>query len=239
MRKPLVFLLLAVVVVSVAACSREPRAGVPATVLYFVEREPGVDPYRTRMIVTEDYLRIDDGTAHGDFLLYDRRSRVISSVVPADSRILIISPRPVALDPPQKFRHEIERDPSPFPAIGGHPVTHYRLLTNGQLCYDLFAAEGLLPEATQALSEYRRTLAGEQATVVPFMPAELSSVCDLANNVFLPARHLAHGLPIRYTDTSGRTSELVDYKTGFEVDPALFELPASYRRITIEELRGQ
>lgn len=223
-----------------AGCRRAaPRAVVPATVLYFVEREPGVEPYRTRLIVTADYLRIDDGSAPGDFLLYDRRSRVISSVVNADTRILVIPPKPVTIASPIELRHEVERDPARFPEIGGHPVKHYRLLTNGQLCYDLYAAEGLLPEATQALAEYRQALAGQQALIVPLAPAAQRDPCDLANHVFLPARHLAHGLPIRYTDMTGRTSELVDFKTGFEVDRGLFELPASFRRITIEELRGR
>lgn len=236
-RRPVLFSLL-IALAALGACTESP-APEAATVLYFVDREEGAEPYRTRMIVTERFLRIDDGTATGDYLLYDRRTRTISSVVPADSRILIIAPKAVELDPPAEFRHEIVRDRARFPAIGGHPVTHYRLLTNGKQCYDLYAAEGLLPEATAALAEYREALAGEQAAVVPQMPKEMISGCDLANHVFLPARHLAHGLPVRYTDMTGRTSELVDFQTGVEVDPALFELPGSYRRITLEEMRGQ
>lgn len=238
MRKPSPPFLLLLGLAALGACTDRPAPGAAATVLYFVDREKDAEPYQTRMIVTERFLRIDDGTDTGDYLLYDRRSRTISSVVPADSRILIIPPKAVALAPPAEFRHEIVREASRLPDIGGHPVAHYRLLTNGKLCYDLYAAEGLLPEATRALAEYREALAGEQATMVPRMPKELRSDCDLANHVFLPARHLAHGLPVRYTDMTGRTSELVNFQTDFAADPALFRLPDSYRRITIEELRG-
>ncbi len=238
MRAQPLCLALLIALVALGACTERPASEL-ATVLYFVDREPGGEPYRTRVIVTRRFLRIDDGTATDSYLLYDRSTRVISSVVPADSRILIIAPKAVKLDPPAEFRHEIVRDAERFASIGGHPVAHYRLLTNGKQCYDLYAAEGLLPEATTALAEYREVLAGEQAVVVPLMPKEMRSACDLANHVFLPARHLAHGLPIRYTDMTGRTTELVDFKTGMEVDPALFALPGSYRRITIEEMRGQ
>ena len=44
----------------------------PAAVLYFVEQEPGVEPYRTRMIVTAGFLRMDEGQDSQDFLLFDR-----------------------------------------------------------------------------------------------------------------------------------------------------------------------
>jgi hypothetical protein len=39
----------------------------PAAVLYFVEQEPGVEPYRTRMIVTAGFLRMDEGQDSQDF----------------------------------------------------------------------------------------------------------------------------------------------------------------------------
>ncbi len=48
------------------ACS-EPTT--PAAVLYFVEHEPGAEPYRTRMIVTAGFVRMDGGADSEDFLL--------------------------------------------------------------------------------------------------------------------------------------------------------------------------
>ena len=209
-----------------------------ATALYYAEQEPGGEPYRTRMIVTARWLRMDDGGETKDFLLFDRREKTLYSVSTADARILVIAPKPVGIAAPVALAHTLEPDAEAYPAVGGKKVTRYRLLTNQKPCYDLVAAEGMLPEAVQALREYRQTLAGQQAAMLAGMPKELQTPCDLANNVFAPVRYLDFGLPIRLDETGVRTSELVDYKADFEAGPALFDLPASYRRIAIEAMRG-
>ena len=209
----------------------------PAAVLYFVEHEPGGEPYRTRMIVTAGFLRMDAGQDSRDFLLFDRADGSLYSVSSADKQVLVIRPRPVELMPPTKFTHRVVTDTAAFPAIEGRKVTHYELLTNEKRCYDLYAAEGLLPGAVVALREYRLILAGQQALTVSMTPTDMQSPCDLANNVFLPVRHLEYGFPVRLTDMTGRTMELVDYKTDFRVTADLLRLPAEYKRLTLEELR--
>jgi hypothetical protein len=70
-------------------------------------------------------------------------------------------------------------------------------------------------------------------------PPEMQMPCDLANNVFLPVRHLEHGFPVRLTDMTGRTTELVDYKTDFHATADMLRMPAEYKRLTLEELRGK
>ena len=209
----------------------------PAAVLYFVEHEPGGEPYRTRMIVTAGFLRMDDGRDSRDFLLFDRADGSIYNVSSADKQVLVIRPRPVELKPPAKFTHRVMTDTAAFPAIEGRKVTHYELLTNEMRCYDLYAADGLLPGALVALREYRLILAGQQALTAAATPPEMQSACDLANNVFLPVRHLEYGFPVRLVDMTGRSMELVDYKTDFRVTADMLRLPAEYRRLTLEELR--
>ena len=211
----------------------------PAAVLYFVEREPGVEPYRTRMIVTAGFLRMDEGQDSQDFLLFDRADGSIYNVSSAEKQVLVIRPRPVELKSPAKFTHRVVTDAAAFPAIEGRKVTHYELLTNEKRCYDLYAAEGLLPGAVVALREYRLILAGQQALTAAVTPPEMQSPCDLANNVFLPVRHLEHGFPVRLADMTGRTMELVDYKTDFRATADMLKLPAEYKRLTLENLRGK
>lgn len=213
--------------------------GGKATVLHYVEQEPGGEPFRTRMIITARYLRIDEGVESKDFLLFDRRDKTLYSVNAADSRILAMSAKSVDVASPIKLEHRVERDKEVFPAVDGKKVTHYTLLTNRKLCYELFAAEGMLPEAVQALREYRAALAGQQVAVLSAMPKDLQTPCDLANNIFAPARYLDYGLPIRLSEAGVRTSELVDFQTDFNAVPGLFELPASFRRLTLEEMRDQ
>lgn len=214
------------------------------TALYFVEQEEGSEAGRTRMLITREYLRIDDGVDAGDFLLFRRADKTIYSVNTADGIVLVIAHQKVG-PAAALLTHKVQRqDQEAIPDVAGRKVAHYRLLTNGQLCYDLYAVEGLLPDAVAALVEYRESLAGEQAAALAFTPKDMQSPCDLANNVYLPARHLAHGFPVRLTETTWnpvrtRTTELLDYKTGLAIDPALFAVPESYRRLTIQELRAR
>lgn len=221
-------------------CATSPPAG--ATAIYLIEREPDDEPTRTRMIVTSQYLRIDGGQVASNFLLYDRAARTIYNVSVDDKLVLVIPPQAIA-PAGRAFAHQIERESADVPAVGGKTVRHYRLLTDSELCYDLYAADGLLPEAVTALREYRQSLAGEHAQALIYTPQELQTPCDLANNVYLPARHLAHGFPIRLEERTGRfrgevrTTELADYEEGFVADAALFQLPAGYRQMTIQELR--
>lgn len=231
------FLLLAGLLLLAPISCSEPTT--PATVLYFVEHEPGAEPYRSRMVITAGFLRMDGGTDSEDFLLFDRADGTIYSVSSADQQILVIRPRPMDAKAPANLTHKVVRDSATFPPVGTHKVTHYELLTNGKRCYDLYAAAELMPVAVTALRQYREVLAGQQAKTLPLTPPEMQAACDLANNVFLPARHLEHGFPVRLVDMTGKTIELMDYNTEFRATAAMLRLPADYKRLTIEELKAK
>jgi len=228
-----IFLLVAGV--TLVACSESGPQ--PATYLSLMEQERDVDPYPTRMVATDRWLRIDDGEGSRSYLLYDRRERVIYSINAVDSRILVMQPMPADLASPVKLTHTIERTKDEAPAIAGKAVIHYRLLTNGTLCYDIFTVEGLVPQAHKALMEFNQTLALEQALTVATTPKEYQTPCGLANTVYAATRHLEHGFPVRWQDMNGKSSQLVDFRTGMAA-PELFELPDSFRRVTMAELRA-
>lgn len=207
--------------------------------LMFNEKDAVTDFSPTRMIVTAAYLRIDEGPASDGFVLFDRRARTIYSVSDEDKTILVIEEQAGDFAPPKGLEHRVEEVPlEGAPAVGGRKVRHYNLYTNERRCYELFAVEGLLEEPRRALEEYRRVLAQEHAQVASLTPADMQDQCDLANNVLLPARHLAHGFPIRMQDVFGRVRNLQDYDVHYRPDPALFVLPAGYRRYTPAEMRG-
>jgi hypothetical protein len=233
MKRLLVLMMTAVVL---AACERAPSP-VNTTALWFIEQEPRTEPYRTRMLVTDDYLRIDDGEGTGDFVLYARRERAIYNVTSGDRLVLVI--REAAAGAPPTLRHETVREKDEAPQVGGHAVVHYRLMTGGKVCHDLYAAAGLLPQAVEALREFISVLASDQAARLAGLPREVLTPCYLANNAYAATRYLDYGLPVRRADHDGRVSELVDYRTGFAVEAGLFRLPADYRRMEIAELRGK
>jgi hypothetical protein len=220
--------------VMLSACSPAQEA----TIVYFDEQEGSNEPYRTRMIVTPAYIRFDDNDDKGDFVLYDRKQRVIYSTNSMDQRTLVIrwkDNRPVM---PKKIKNRDERLKETVPSVDGRAVSHYRLHTNDSLCYDLYAAEGLLPDAVAAMAEFAQTLSVEHAAFLQTVPQTGASPCDQVNNVYRPARYLKFGFPIHARDYLGRSRLLADYKTGEKVAAELFELPEDYQQFTTEEIRS-
>ncbi|MHB8454129.1 MAG: hypothetical protein ACYDDO_05400 [Acidiferrobacterales bacterium] len=226
-------------VIALSACATHaPVAAQTATIMMFTEQEQGGAPYRTRMIVTPRYLRIDNGHSRGGFVLLDRSRHTVYSVSRMDKTILVIKPRRITLARPADFRQRVVKDKQEFHSVDGRKVVHYTLFTNNERCFDVYAAAGLLPDAVAALRDYHQVLAGEQAVTESKTPASFRSDCDLANYVFLPAHYLDFGFPVRQTDSAGTTRQLVDYKIGSPLTPGLFDLPADYRRYSIESMVG-
>jgi hypothetical protein len=226
--------LLLLTALALSACADK---GPTAVFLSFTESGPEGE-YPVRMLVTDKFLRIEDGNEQDGYIVLDRVARTIYSVNHASRTTLVIAAQPVKLNPPRKFDHRVERLADSLPPVDGRAVAHYRLLTNGERCFEVFSADGLLPEALAALREYHQVLAGEQATMQEKVPAGFQSACDLADQVFLPARYLEHGFPVRQVNRAGVTRQLVNYKIGVTVEPRLFELPKDYKQITTSSVRG-
>ena len=81
-----------------------------------------------------------------------------------------------------------------------------------------------------ALAVFSRTLAGQHAKGMEVIPDAIGSDCDLANNIFVPDRHLSKGFPIRQQDSSGRSRQLITVKEDLKVDSGMFELPLGYEK---------
>ena len=225
------FILLAAL--TLAACTEKPSATI---FLSFTESSPDGE-YPVRMLVSEKFLRIEDGDTQDGFIVFDRAARTIYSVSHGGKSTLVLHARPVTLSAPKQFEHKSERENETLPAVDGKTVTHYRLLTNRERCFDVYAAEGLLPEAVTALREYHETLAGEQAVMQANLPAGMQTSCDLADQVFLPARYLAHGFPVRQVNRAGVTRQLNSYKRDVPVEKGIFDVPKDYKQMTPAELR--
>ncbi len=226
-------LFLFLVALTLTACTDRSS---PTIFLSFTESSPDGE-YPVRMLVNEKFLRIEDGDTQDGFIFFDRAARTIYSVSHAGKSTLVLHARPVTLSAPKQFEHQAEREKETLPPVDGKTVTHYRLLTNRERCFDVYAAEGLLPEAVAALREYHETLAGEQAAMQTNIPIGMQSVCDLADLVFVPARYLEHGFPVRQVNRAGVTRQLVSYKRDVPVEKGIFDLPKDYKQITPAELR--
>lgn len=201
------------------------------TVLMFSEQDSQTEPaYISRMLLSRDFLRLDDGDNHGDFALFDRKTGTIYSVNHEDQRTLVIPLQPVLAAPPKPLRHDIEELDAGVPDVDGRKVSRYYMFTNGNRCMEVYAVPGYYDDATQALAAFARTLAGQHAKTIAAMPDLVNADCDMANNVFEPDRYLSKGFPVRQKDYAERTRSLVSVKEKVIIDSSVFELPEGYER---------
>lgn len=205
--------------------------GQSGVMLNYTVSESGLEPYPSRTIVTAEFMRMDDGAPGGDYLLFDRVKKVISSVTHADGTVLEIPLRAVTQHPPipLKRAHTLKLA-SQAPPIGGKAPHTLQLFVNDRLCYDAVVVPGLLADTVQALRDFNRVLAGEQGKALGALPSDLLEGCDLALHTFYPEWPLESGLAIQEWDASLRRGRLlVDIDQDFAIAPGLFELPADYR----------
>lgn len=213
---------------------------VPATQLLFEEQQAGTQPYRTRYLITAEYLRIDDGADSEDFILLDRRTHIVYSTNGEDRTILTIMRRAKDTVSPMALDLTEQREPlQDAPTIAGRRAEHHTYLVNGKRCYDVVAVPGLADDAVAALQLYRLVLASEHKRMLPHVPADTHEACDLAHNVFRADRHLQHGLPIQEWDQAGYRRALLDIDTDYLAEPTLFGLPDGFRRFSMEVGSGE
>ncbi|RMG36744.1 MAG: UDP-2,3-diacylglucosamine hydrolase [Gammaproteobacteria bacterium] len=209
-----------------------------AALLVYKVWEKGSDPYISRILVTDDHVRLDEGSDGGDFTLLDRKAGVIYNVSPDDRSILVMAPE--AGEPRREEALVLSMTDEPdeeAPKVAGKIPHRLELLANGERCATLTVVPGLMEPALEGLRDFRRVLARVQAASMAAMPQEMQTACELAMLVQAPTRSLDHGLPLS-EESAGRVQLLLDYETAFDADGVLFELPKDYRRIRMSDLAG-
>ncbi len=206
-----------------------------STILYFEEAEPGIEPYRTRYIVNEQFLRIDDGDAEDDFILFDRRQSVIYSIAHKSRSILAIEDHADKALPelPEnqhtlKFFHR-EREDANLPEVAGHKVFAYQLYVSETVCSEFSAASGLLPEVVSMFKDYEKLLAKNNRKNLANQPAEYISDCMLVNDILAAGHFLSFGFPVVLQKPNGVRRFLLDFQESVPIEKSLFTIPVQYR----------
>lgn len=207
--------------------------------LLFQDKEEGLDPYLTRIIVTPTQIRFDDGENSKSYTLYDRATHIARTVDTRERTVLELHPKQVKVEPPfaLKFRVKELGELKDAPKIMGKTPKHYQDYTNDKLCFDVITVEGLMPQAVKALTEFRELLASDSKVTFNNMPADLQDPCTIAMDTFAPTRYLQHGFPIQEWHP-GYSRTLVNYDEHFKPDPKLFEIPQGYFTFTVEQIRN-
>lgn len=229
-------LLILVTCMSLIACQH--KVVVTPSMALFTEQETGVAPYQTRIIVDQDYMRMDDGPASRDFVLLDRRAKKIFNINNDNKTIMTIASRAVDVKPPIKLDMRTDKVDSmkAAPSIDNKQPEHYAFSVNNKVCSQAVVVKGLLPDMVKAMKTFAEILAGDSAVTFNNIPADMQTACDIAANTFAPTRHLQMGFPIREWK-KGYSRTLLNFKKNYKIDPKLFELPKDYFQFAVQDFR--
>jgi len=193
------------------------------TVLRYVDQDPGDPPYLTRILVTADYLRMDDGNDGGDFVLLDRRQRQVINVMHGNNMAMMFTPG--TLPPkPAGWRPRLDTRKA------ANGARRFSLTLKDVVCSEGVAAGRGAPDAARAMAELKAILAATQYRVWKDTPREMQHDCDLANQVWESGATLKLGLPLEEREFTGRTRQL-ESETRQPLQPELFRVPAGMPQI--------
>jgi hypothetical protein len=186
-------------------------------VVRYIDQDPGDAAYPTRILVTPDFLRMDSGDDDGDFVLLDRRKRVVINVMRENALAMVFTTTDL---PPKPARWKPQ-----LQSVAGAPGTRrYTLTLDGVVCSEGVAAAGAAPDAARAMAELKRVLATTQYRVWKDSPRELQHDCDLANQVWESGATLGLGLPLEEREFTGRTRR-IESESSETLRPELFRVP--------------
>ncbi len=190
-------------------------------VLHYLDQDPGAPAYTSRILITPQFLRMDDGRDESDFILLKRKTGELTNVLHSMKTNMRIrnKPLPGSARPAWKVEERVEEI-----RPGTRRVT---VQVNGKVCSQTVAAARLLPEAAKALAEYKAALAWTQYRTYENTEPDMRQDCDLVHYVWNTGLALSHGLPLEERDYAGRSRQLE--KQGRErLRRGLFRLPTGY-----------
>lgn len=207
------------------------------TILWYLEQEPGVDPYEVRYLVSGKYLRSDDGNSNSDFVLFDRKSGRIYNVVPVDGSILRMDGGNVLPPVPEQLSIEVLKSTDDeAPKMGGHSPLLLKLKADNSLCKTAIVAPGYLSDESLALRQFVIALATQQEISFERYPQEILTSCFLARSVYRSDFAYAQGLELVSWDNDGKRRELVRIEKDVVFEKNLFELPQGLKTYRVEDV---
>lgn len=186
--------------------------GLALTEIIFIEMEPGIESFKSRLLLGEHVLRLDDGDDQGDFILFDRNTHEIHSFNHQDrSHLVMKALAPKAVDIKLDFRVDSKklRD---APRVNNIMPVQHLFSADGSLCKTSVNVAGLLPEVTQVLIDYEQAIVEQNKQTLSQIPASVRSSCYMANNYLHAGDYLKAGFPLFVIDDQGRQKKLLSFQ---------------------------
>jgi hypothetical protein len=202
-------------------------ADVNVTSFMYIEKESRTDPVNVRYLVSKEFIRIDNGALEDDFLLYDRKKKIIYRVNRSDKSILAIKFYKWT-QPEFSFSMDINKKTlADAPEISGKKVLDYSATANNEICHQVQLIPDLYSEEMQAFIEYQNVLSGLQVKILSNTPVEMQTPCFLVDQIYNAGDYYRLGLPVRIWHSRGYVKLLKNY-TRQIVSEELFVLPAEF-----------
>lgn len=177
--------------------------------------------YLTRLLVTDRYLRMDQGGDKDDFVLLDRKSGKVVNVQREREMLIVMQNRPLPKASPQHYK--IEKKVTPVK----EGTVRVQVLADGKQCSETVATRKLFPDAARAMAELNAAMAYTQLATYQSTPADMRQDCELVHLVWHTGLALSQGLPLEARDYSGRVRR---YLGGGKrlLKAELFKVPEGY-----------
>lgn len=205
--------------------------------LLYKEEEPGVEPYISRIQVTDRYLRIDDLSDDSGYIVYDDEVGKIYSVSHFDKSILVITSAAVESPVLSKKLLTTDRALEDAPRIGGKTVHDYRVELKDEsiqeMCTHIQYVPGMLKAAGEMLHAYQSAMVANQVKTLQQTPVEYQTPCMLSDQVYFDGNVYSKGLPIMEWRSNGRKRILQSFDAS-EIKAEQFVLPEAYRRFSLD-----
>lgn len=199
--------------------------------VYSVENQHAAAPYLSRILVSDDMLRMDevgDDRMQG-YLLFDRKQRLVLSVDPETRSVMVIGPPSGDAAADSTVTLEIDsRSLDEAPLFAGKKPRQHSFHVQGAECFNIVSIEGEMPRAMDALREMNSVLSERHRRVLG-SAADAQQDCKFLVDAYRPGIEYSMGLLLTLMN-GGENHQLVDVKQAMPVDAVLFEEPPEYKR---------
>ena len=194
----------------------------------FTESEAGIDPYKSRLLLGNFILRMDDGSDDADFVFFDLRNGDIHSFNHEDRTHLRVQAGPAEEVDFEIHLTEKKTALEDAPQIGGTLPIEHQYLVDGERCRVSVNVSGMLPVLTRVLQRYEQNVMADARTRLGQLPASIKTGCYMANNYLYADAYLEQGFPLRVSDYDGRQRHLISHRQ-VNRNPNLLSFPQDYR----------
>jgi hypothetical protein len=186
--------------------------------LNYQDSDAGTPAYRTRILVTPEYLRMDMGGDDDNFALLNRVTGQLYNVMRDEHKAYRYDTKKLVIKHIKPW--QLSQKSTQISAN----TRQFDWSVNGKLCGQITATHKLQPDTVLALQQYWQALAANQWQTWQRTPVDMRDPCELARYVLNIPYVFQAGLPLSDVSTNGHSRQYQSDSI-MPLQAALFVLP--------------